>query len=376
MTHPRYNIKFDLRSLLQLLFITLCGSSAILFISFTITHSEPHDFGVYYYSAKTAITGGMIYDNYGPYNLPYWYFPWLAWFYIPFAYFSEEIAYALYIIISLLCAFTTINYLAGKMVPHSNLPERLFIFCMALILCWLLFRVGQMDFILLATAVLMIYLIDKGKPYFAGLLVPVLLFKPHLFIIFLPYALFKGKIWFFMSSMLASLVLLTICFIVIPDWPLQMLRLLSESGQRTDNNWNFTTLPNMLGMQENWSGTANLPITFALILTSFAVIWKFRTLHTFSFLSLALAGSLFCAPRAYSYNLPILIPAMIWISSDLPKPLLLLFWLAAGTIPFLFRFSSGTYSIVLAVFIMVLLKAQKTASEANLHPQIAKCKLQ
>jgi hypothetical protein len=366
MTHPRYTLKLNIGSILQVLFITLCGTSVLLFIAFTLIQSEPHDFGVYYYSAKTAINGGMIYDNYGPYNLPYWYFPWVAWFYIPFAFFPQEIAYTIYLIISFVCAFTTIDYLVRKMIPNSNLPERLFIFFMALTLCWLLFRVGQMDFILLATAVLIIVLIDNGKPHLAGLLVPVILFKPHLFIIFLPATLFKGKRSFFVSSTVVCLILLIISFIVIPDWPLQMLRLLTESGQRTDNNWNFITLPNMLGMQENWSGTANLPITFALILAGSVITWKFRVLPTVSFLSLALAGSLFCAPRAYSYNLPILLPAMIWISSNLPKRFLLFFWLAVGIVPFLFRFSSGTYSIVLAIFVMGTIKAHRTLLDAHL----------
>ena len=360
MANLLHKPRLDILSILRLVFITLCSSSAILLIYFTITHSEPHDFGVYYYSAKAAIHGEMIYDVFGPIDLPYWYFPWLAWFYIPFAFFSPEVAYTLYIAISLLCAFITINYLTTRMIPNSSLAERIYVFCMSLVICWLLFRVGQMDFILLAVAVLVIYFIENGKTQLAGLLVPVLLFKPHLFVIFLPAALLKGKKWFVLSSVLVCVLLLVISFVVIPDWPLQMVGQLAESGQRTDNNWNFTTLPNMLGLQENWSGTANLPITFVLILIGLITMWKLRTLQTFPFLSLALAASLFCAPRAYSYNLPLLIPAMVWVSSDLPKPILLFFWFGAVSIAFLFRFSTGTYSIVLAVFILGILKARRT----------------
>ena len=369
MIPSRYNTKLDIGLLLQLVFITIFASSAILFILFTITQGDAPDFGVYYYSAKTAISGGTIYDHYGFHNLPYWYFPWLAWFYIPLAFFSYQVAYVLYVIISLLCALITINYLVARMIPAANLPEKLFIFCMALVLCWLLFRVGQMDFILLGAVVLTTYLIDKEKPHLAGLFVPLLLFKPHLFIIFLPAALLKGGRKFLISSTLAFVVICAFSFLIIPDWPQQMLRMLAESGGRTDNNWNFTTLPTLLGMQENWSGTANLPLTFVLILISFVILWSFRALPTMPLLSLALTASLFCAPRAYSYNFPILIPAMIWISSDLPKPLLLLFWLAAGTIPFFFRFSTGSYSIVLVVLILSIWKAHKTLANSKLSSQ-------
>lgn len=369
MTHSRYSTTLDVRSLLRLIFITICGSSAVLFVAFTITHSEPHDFGVYYLSARAAISGANIYDGYGPYQLPYWYFPWLAWFYIPLGFFSFEVAYGIYITVSLLCAFAAITFLVGKFIPTADLPEKLFLFCMALVLCWLLFRVGQMDFILLGAVVLSIHLIDKGKAHLAGLLVPVLLFKPHLFIIFFPAALLKGGRKLLVSSSLSFLVIAAISFLIIPDWPQQMLRMLAESGGRTDNNWNFTTLPTLIGMQENWSGTANLPMTFGLVIIGLAVLWTFRALPTLPLLSLALAASLFCAPRAYSYNFPILIPAMVWVSSDLPKPLLLLFWFAAGALPFFFRFSTGSYWIVMAVLALTIFKAHKSLAGTRLRSE-------
>lgn len=362
-------MKLSWQSLLKVVFISICSSSVILFIAFTIINSEPHDFGVYYYSAKAAINGAMIYNNYGPYDLPYWYFPWLAWFFIPFAFFPFQIAYTAYVMMSLVCALITINYLTSRMIPTLGVAEKFFVFCIGLVICWLLFRVGQMDFLLLGIAVLTIYLIEKDKPQLAGLLVPLLLFKPHLFIIFLPYTLYKGGRRFFTGAAIVLLIILAISFAIIPDWPQQMLRMLSESGHRTDNNWNFTTFPNMLGMQENWSGTANLPLTFILIIVGFAGLWPFRTLPTLPFLSLALAGSLFCAPRAYSYNFPILIPAMIWVSSNLPKPLLLLLWLAAGVTAFLFRFSTGTYCIVLTIFIFGLMKARESRTNGEIRSE-------
>ena len=361
--------KISVPSLLEILYLTLGITSALLFIQYTIRISEPDDFGVFYYSAQTALHGGAIYDIYGPHNLPYWYFPWLAWFFIPLAFFPQEIAYAIYMTASIVCAFLSVYFLARKMAPQTSLAERIFMLSMSMILCWLLFRVGQMDFILLALAILMMHWLDTGKPYHASLFIPILLFKPHLFIIFFPYIVLKGGKKFFVGAALATLALVIISFTIIPDWPLRMLQLLAKSGHRMDNNWNFATLPNLLGSQENWSGTANLPFTFLLILAGFIVVWKIRGLQTFPLLSLTLAGSLFCAPRAYSYNFPLLIPAMIWLSADLPKPYFLIFWSAVGILPFYFRFSTGTYLIVLAVFLLGVIKAMRQQRETpRSHP--------
>jgi len=359
LTRKKRNMmqKLGLKSLFEITYITIGVTATFVFIRYTLIQSEPQDFRVFYDSAQAALSGGMIYNTYGPIHLPYWYFPWLAWFYIPFAFFSREVAYTIYTAISILCALTSVYFLAKKAAPDISLLDRLFMFCMTLLLCWLLFRVGQMDLILLAITVFTIYLIDSKKPFLAGLSTPILLFKPHLFIVFFPFATLKGGKRFFISAVTTTLALLVISFVVIPDWPLQMLRLLAASGQRTDNNWNFTTLPNLLGLQENWSGTANLPFTIVLILMGLVAVWSVRALPTLPLLSIALAGSLFCAPRAYSYNFPLLVPALIWLSANLPKPFFLLFWSVIGILPFLFRFSTGTYSIVLAAFIMGTVKA-------------------
>jgi hypothetical protein len=355
----------NIKSVVEILFITLCGSSAILFILFTIQQSEPHDFGVFYYSAKAALDGKSIYDSYGSYGLPYWYFPWLAWFFIPAAFLPHNISYGIYIMASIVVAFVTINFLLKRFVSNVRFPEIVFVFLMVLVVCWLLFRVGQMDFILLATAVLMIYLISKNKSQIAALMVPILLFKPHLFILFLPAALLKGKTAFFRSATLVCLLIILVSFLVISDWPQQMLHMLDKSGQRTDNNWNFVTLPNMIGLQENWAGTANLPFTLLLVAVGGIALWKLREFETFPFLALSLAASLFCAPRAYAYNLPLLVPAAIWVSANLSRPYRLLFWLITAILPFFFRFSSGTYLIVLTVFVLGLLKARQELSRTG-----------
>lgn len=355
---------------MQVVLTTFCVTGAVLFVGYTIANSETHDFGVYYYSAKAALQGATVYNVYGPYELPYWYFPWLAWFFIPLAIFPIQTAYFVYIGLSIILAWGSMDYLARRFDSSRSMPERLLIISMSLLLCWLVYRVGQMDFILLAVAVWMIHMIDRKDTFPAGVLTPILLFKPHLFIIFLPFAALKGGRKFFASAFIVTAAFLAASTMITPDWPTQMMQLLARSGQRTDNNWGFTTFPNMLGWQENWSGTANLPFTVALIIAGMIFIWGVRSLPAFPLLSLALVASLFCAPRAYSYNFPLLLPALTWVTAGLKKPYQTIIWIVAGMIPFWFRFSSGSYSIVLAVFSAGLVKAywiQKHTDTINTH---------
>lgn len=367
MTKENSRRKIKIAPLLESAFLISCTLLAFTLIGVTIAKSEGTDFDVFYYSARQALQGQTIYDTYGPVNLPYWYFPWLAWFYLPLAFFSREIAYSIYITISILCAAISINFLCQKMAPHTTVFERLLMLSMALTMCWLLFKVGQMDFILLAIAVLMMHYIDTQRSSLAGLLTPIILLKPHLFILFLIYLALKGGKFFILSAMSTMSILVATSFIIVPSWPLQMLELLQKSGQRTDHaSFNFTTLPNLLGSQENWSGTANLPFTILLILAGFLIIWKFRSLEPFPLLALSLAGSLFCAPRAYAYNFTLLIPSMVWLSADLSRRFLILFWAAVGISSILLGYSTEAYLIVLTIFIAGIYKATLQLQDAEL----------
>lgn len=329
----------------------------ILIMSYTFLIRQPVDFNVFYSAAKLAFNGENFYTLYGPQELPYWYFPWLAWFFIPFSLFPKELAFIVYMIVSLLCGYAATTVLTKKMMPEATWLDMFFIFMMSLPFCWLLFLVGQMDFLLLAAATLTIYWIDTKRPVLAGSLMPILLFKPHIFLIFIPYACLRGGKRFVGGATASVLLLTAIAFAKNPNWPADMVGILKLSGQRVNDIFDFVTLPSLLGSTENYSGTANIPFTIALILIGLAVIWHIRDGETFPLLAMALVASLFCAPRAYTYNFTILIPALIWLSSGIRKPFLSLFWSVVAISPFLFKFSTGAYSIVLILLFAGMAKA-------------------
>jgi len=289
--------------------------------------------------------------------LPYWYFPWVAWFFIPLALLPFNVAKVIYLCLTLLSVFFVVFVSGQRYSGNLPLATKVFLTAMGLLSCWLLFRVGQVDFIILAIATAMVLLIDQERSLTAGVLFPVLLVKPHLLTVFMVFAVLRGGRKFALSASMSVLFLSLIAFILLPDWPLEMLRMLSQGGQRTDNSWGFTTFAALLGRQENWSGTGNPVITLLVALIAFFATWKNRHLPTVPFLAFAMLASMLCAPRAYSYNFPFLLPALLWLSSYGTVPATLL-WLTVGALSLGTRFSTGAYLVVLLTFVLAILRAR------------------
>jgi hypothetical protein len=167
----------------------------------------------------------------------------------------------------------------------------------------------------------------------------VLLFTPFLF-----WRAGKRALLVSLASIAAMMI---VASAMRPGWHLEMLEVLRRAGPRTDG-LRFTTLAGLLGRQENWVGTANLPIALALAFLGLLLLWKIRKLPSVPLLSLALAVSLLVAPRAYAYDLPLLIPTLIWLTANrfLQK---IWIWILAALIPLLTGYASGAYLLTVLV---------------------------
>ncbi len=167
--------------------------AVIYLVVYTVLHTlnDPIDFPAFYGAARNTLYGLSIYTYYGIHHLPFWYFPWTSWIFIPLAIFPRQVAWIIYLVISFGVAFQAINVLANHVQRFSFL-DRLYMFSMLLWMGWLAYRVGQMSFLILGVTVLVILLIGKGRSILSGLLIPLLLIKPHLFIIFIPLVLWLG----------------------------------------------------------------------------------------------------------------------------------------------------------------------------------------
>ena len=318
-------------------------------------NSDWHDFDVFYGAASAALAGKSIYIIVGQYHLPFWYPPWTAWFYVPYAIWPKHTALLLYQTTLAAGAILVVHFLTRYYKPKFRILDELLILAMLVPMSVQLVQVGQMDYLFLALVVLIVWAASRKNDVLVALLFPFLLTKPHLIVPFTAMLFWRlGKRALLLTT-ISTALLLILATILMPHWYLEMLAFLRVSGERTAG-LPFTTLPTLLGRQENWLGTANVPLSLLITALALLVLWKVRHLSTVPLLSVALALSLLSAPRAYAYDLPMLVPAMVWLTADnfLPKAWI---WIAAALIPMVLGFSSSTYMVTMAVCLLATQKA-------------------
>src|SRR5215216_832514 len=110
------NLKF-LKRWLYPAFVAATLLICLQFLFKGLTNSDWHDFDVFYGAAKAALLGKSIYIIVGKYHLPFWYFPWTAWFYIPLAILPQNIALILYKGVTILSAILVVNNLTHYYNP-------------------------------------------------------------------------------------------------------------------------------------------------------------------------------------------------------------------------------------------------------------------
>jgi len=343
--------------------VILAFLASLLFLIYGMTQTDWHDFDVYYGAARAALTGKSIYITVGKYNLPFWYFPWTAWFYIPLAIFPKTIALFLYKALTIICAILAVSNLTNYYNPKLEFRDKVLILSLIVFMCMQVMTVGQMEFILLVLLIITIHAVDQKKDLLAGIIFPFLWTKPHLLIIFTLFAFWRAGKRTIIVSLCLSLLMLLFENLVDPGWFLKMLTLLQSQGSRIDGLF-VTTFPSLLGFRENWLGTANIPITIILIIVAFLITLRFRSLPTIPLLSVALVTSLLCAPRAYAYDLALLIPAMIWLTAREFRSNLWI-WFIAAILPPITKFMPATYLVTLMILILCIRKAYNDIRNQN-----------
>jgi len=328
------------------LVLTLLGLSMIpLYIQGT--RGDWHDFDVYYGAARAVLAGEAIHTIAGSYQLPFWYPPWIAWAFIPFAFLTRSTGLLLYQAASFVSAILVIHLLPRYYNPGSRVLDQLLILTLAIPMSFQVFIVGQMEFLFLVLLVGIIFAADRKKAFLVGILFPFLLAKPHLVLLFTFFLFWRVGKRALLTSLASVGLMLVVATVIRPSWHLEMLAVLQQAGPRIDG-LRFTTLAALLGRQENWAGTANLPFVFVLFCMGLLLLWKVRTLPTVPLLSLALAFSLLVAPRAYAYDLPLLVPTLIWLTADKFRERIWI-WILAALIPILTGYESGSYLLTALV---------------------------
>jgi len=353
----------ELMKIQKILYRAFVFTNLVLAISFMLytlnltRGNDLFDFQVFYGAARNVLAGSSIYTNYGAANLPFWYFPWVSWIFLPLTFFPFEIASLIFLTTGLVIVAVVIHFLT-KHYQGFDIFDRTYMFSMVIWISWLGYRVGQMSYFVLGGAVLVVFVLAREQKYLAGLCLPLLLLKPHLFLIFIPLVLWMGGWKTVLTGALTTLSLFGIEFLVTPDWVRQMLGLLTHGVGCLDTNpgWKFTTLSSLIGLGQNYVGTAALLLTIILVAVAAFVVVRFHFLPKIPLLSLAMTASLFCAPRANAYDLILLVPALIWLSEKWSIKTALI-WVAATLILFLSHFSAGSYLVTVMVLALCIYKA-------------------
>lgn len=331
--------------------------ASMYFIIYTINYPNHLDFNVFYGAATRLLGGKTPYVYYGNKFLPFWYFPWTAWLFIPFTAMSQNTSWIVFSIFNILTIAGIIFFFSAYYQSTLTLTDKFLLFSSSITLSWLLFKVGQMTMLNLLLIIIIMFLMKKKHFVIAGLLSPFLLIKPHLLLLFLPAILLIGKKKFVLAGSLSSILFLTIAQLATPSWLFKMYNLLTAGSQRVSEY--FTTFSTFLGGKQNWIGTAYLPITIILYAITALALWKVRSLPTVPFLSLALGASLFVAPRAYSYDLPLLLPLVMWLTKDIEKKWHFYILILLTFYPFIFNFGSSLYLVTILIVVFGMLKAKK-----------------
>jgi len=344
------NLKKQIINIIYPVTVILIFIFAVWVVYFITTNSSRLDFRVFYGAAIAAVKGKQMYALYGIYMMPFWYFPWVAWLYIPLTFLTFSQAWYTYVIICCGLLWGIIMYYSNIFNITKRLLDKLFLYSISLLLCMMLFNFGQTDILVLGLVTLVVIFLEQGKSFQAGVILPLALIKPHLLIIFVVACLLKGGKSTFIGASISSLAMFGIEFLFNPSWLNNFLKLFAYGSQRNVRlYWGHTTLPSLLGFEENFVGTANIPLITLLILISVLVIWKLRKIPPSQLIALSLAASLFCAPRAFGYDLILLLPAMLLLSKNFNWKTFLC-WILAVIIPFAYNFSTGSYILTLLVF--------------------------
>ncbi len=305
------------------------------------------DFTAFYGAAKHILVGLTPYRLYETFyggsifQSPFW----IAWLFVPLTIFPINSASTVFglinLLISLVCLIVILRWHTSKVSPLT------FIYLLGC--TWALSRntilFGQVTIIQLFAVIMIISAIKAKRPFLAGLALPLVIIKPHLVLFFLIAALRRGGRRMLLAGIGSTVVLILIAFLTQHSWITDMLQVVIYGQQISPMEWNkFVTI----------GGLFSLPPVFSYVtwlLTLPILIYvnnKFRSLPTTVWLPIALVLSLATAPYAFAYDLPLLLPALVWLCLPL-TPLSFTVAFAIAFIPYLAGFSSIAYIAVIII---------------------------
>lgn len=331
--------------------LVVCFVCFSLYFSFiTIRDSIQIDFEIFHAAGGEILKNNSPYQFYGKFNLPFQYFPWGAWIFAPLALLPIRSAWIIYSVINILMLTFSIIASLKEFSSSSAISPRFFgvVFSTSLIMSLLVFETGQISIFVFLICTLTLILINRRRFFLAGILFPFLILKPQLVLIFIFHLLWEGKSKFAISALCMTMLMSSISFLLNPKWLSEMIGIIISSQSRGgDLMWGFSTLAGGL-MLPNWR-IANFYIALPSNLIALMLLINIKPALPKSVFALTL--SLFAAPYSFAYDLPLLIPAMILISTQnyIIGTIILT---TAALLPILFQYQGQVYFLTVLVTFM------------------------
>jgi hypothetical protein len=278
-------------------------------------------------------------------------FPWVVWLFLPISWMDLDQAWILFTILNG-AVLLLIILLAASLQEKKFLPvDLLLLFACGLTLSYLCLVTGQLTLLQAGVAVLMMAALERNKPVLAGALVPLILIKPHLVIWFLVSVYVRSGKRFLTASLLSAGLFFGTALALQPTWPADMIQIiLSGQMASTTEDWKFATLTGLLHIPP-WVGFLVLPVSLPLL---FFIQRRMKGQPISAQMAAALAFSLAASPYAFAYDLPLLIPALLWLTPRLSLGTAVL-WLAAAAIPIITGYSGAAYILTILTCGLILI---------------------
>ena len=312
-----------------------------------ITKQDLTDFMAFYGAAQRTLAGASPYGFYPTTagGSVFQSVPWLAWLFAPLTFLPLDLAWWIYYLLNLgLVGVTLFLALAPARLKLTLLEYTLILAC-ALAVSYPCLSFGQVSIIEVAALSVMMVALQRDQLLIAGACLPLALLKPHLILWFLGYAFIYGGRRFRLAGLSSTLLVALAALALQPAWPVEMFSAIVKGAAETSMEfWKYSTLASLFSRDARLGYL--VPIVFLPLLFGLRRSLKEHPIQ--DQLAIVLAFSLATSPYAFAYDLPLLLPALAWLTRQWPRRAVLL-WTGMAVLVYFAGFTRLAYLATLLV---------------------------
>lgn len=276
--------------------------------------------------------------------------PWVSWLFIPFILISEKYSWSSFILINLVVLLIIVLLIIKTFRIKFTPLESIFIYSCTTAISFYCLNFGQVTIFQMGFLTLILFFLKQRKFLFAGFLMPFILLKPHLMLWLLIILCARNRGKFLVSSIISVILFSSFALIIDYRWPIEFIRtIVAGRAESTMESWKYLTLPGVLFLQPSY-GFLVTPLAIPLF------VWlhnKTKYLSLPTKMVILLPFSLAASPYAFAYDLPLLIPFLVYWSREW-SDWKVLFWIIISMISIFNYFSSLAYLAVLIACILAI----------------------